>query len=163
MNRQGKRKGESVMNAHGIRPAILVSCVLLAMSALCLASGEEINWQVISAGGTDATSTHYGLMGTVGQTAVDAGASTNFVLHHGYWQDFATGGGGLCGDANGDEAINIGDAVYLINYIFKGGPAPDPVCVGDANGDDAVNIGDAVYLINYIFKGGPAPVADCCP
>jgi hypothetical protein len=67
-----------------------------------------------------------------------------------------------CGDARGDEAVNIGDAVHLINYIFKGGPAPDPLCVGDADGDDAVNIGDAVYIINYIFKGGPAPVEGCC-
>ncbi len=61
------------------------------------------------------------------------------------------------GDANGDEAINIGDAVNLINYIFKGGPAPDPLDVGDSNCDGPVNIGDAVYLINYIFKSGPAP------
>lgn len=67
-----------------------------------------------------------------------------------------------CGDATGDATVNIGDAVYLINYIFKGGPAPDPLCVGDAGGDDAVNIGDAVYLINYIFKGGPPPVESCC-
>ncbi len=68
----------------------------------------------------------------------------------------------MCGDANADEAINIADAVHLINYIFKGGPAPEPPCVGDASGDGAVNIGDAVHLINYIFKGGPAPVEDCC-
>jgi len=69
----------------------------------------------------------------------------------------------ICGDANSDETINIGDAVHLINYIFKGGPAPEPLCVGDGNGDDAINIGDAVHLINYIFKGGPAPVEPCCP
>lgn len=28
------------------------------------------------------------------------------------------------GDANGDGTINVGDAVYLITYIFRGGPAP---------------------------------------
>jgi len=65
-----------------------------------------------------------------------------------------------CGDADGDKVVNIGDAVYLINYIFKGGPAPEPLGSGDANCDTIVNIGDAVYLINYIFKGGPEP---CCP
>ncbi len=32
---------------------------------------------------------------------------------------------GLCGDANGDGAVNIGDAVYVVNYIFKSGPAPN--------------------------------------
>ena len=68
-----------------------------------------------------------------------------------------------CGDANGDEAVNLADAVYLINYVFKGGSAPDPLCVGDANGDDAVNLADAVHLINYVFKGGPAPNPNCCP
>jgi len=69
----------------------------------------------------------------------------------------------VCGDANGDDAVNLADAVYIINYVFKGGPAPDPDCVGDANGDEAVNLADAVYLINYVFKGGAAPVEPCCP
>ncbi len=69
----------------------------------------------------------------------------------------------LCGDASGDEAVDIGDAVHLINYIFKGGPPPDPPCAGDATGDAAIDIGDAVHLINYIFKSGPPPEADCCP
>lgn len=30
----------------------------------------------------------------------------------------------LCGDINLDGGVNIGDAVFLINYIFNGGPAP---------------------------------------
>ncbi len=68
-----------------------------------------------------------------------------------------------CGDANSDSDINIADAVYLITYIFKSGPAPEPLCAGDVDNDDEVNIADAVYLINYIFKGGPAPDAGCCP
>jgi hypothetical protein len=25
---------------------------------------------------------------------------------------------------NGDASVNVGDAVYLINYIFRNGPAP---------------------------------------
>ena len=69
----------------------------------------------------------------------------------------------VCGDANNDSAVNVGDAVYLINYVFKGGPPPQPLlCCGDANGDVNVNVGDAVYLINYVFKGGPPPVSGCC-
>jgi len=66
----------------------------------------------------------------------------------------------MCGDANNDETVNIGDATCLVNYIFKGGPAPDPLEAGDADGNGADNIGDAVYLINYIFKSGADPV---CP
>jgi hypothetical protein len=68
----------------------------------------------------------------------------------------------VCGDANGDLAVNVGDAVFLISYIFKGGPPPDPVCLGDANGDGSADVGDAVYLIAYVFKGGAAPVEGCC-
>lgn len=68
-----------------------------------------------------------------------------------------------CGDANGDGSVNVGDAVFLISYIFKGGAVPDPVCVGDANDDGNTNVGDAVYLIAYIFKGGATPVTTCCP
>ena len=67
----------------------------------------------------------------------------------------------LCGDANADGTVNISDAVYLISYIFIGGPAPDPLLAGDANCDGTVNISDAVYLISYIFSGGPAPCAGC--
>jgi hypothetical protein len=68
-----------------------------------------------------------------------------------------------CGDANGDDQVNVGDAVFLIVYVFSGGPPPDPECVGDANGDGGVNVGDAVYLIAYVFSGGPPPAETCCP
>lgn len=66
----------------------------------------------------------------------------------------------VCGDANGDGSANVGDAVYLIAYIFSGGPTPEPLEGGDANCDGSANVGDAVYLINYVFSGGAAP---CCP
>lgn len=65
-----------------------------------------------------------------------------------------------CGDANGDMVINSGDAVFLINHIFKSGPAPDPLEAGDANCNGSINSGDAIYLINYVFRNGPVP---CCP
>ncbi len=67
----------------------------------------------------------------------------------------------LCGDANWSGSVNISDAVYLIAYIFSGGPAPSPLLAGDANCSGTVNISDAVYLIAYIFSGGPAPCAGC--
>ncbi len=63
----------------------------------------------------------------------------------------------ISGDADNGGVITISDAVYLINYIFSGGPAPCPPRNGDADCSGAVTISDAVYLINYIFAGGPAP------
>jgi len=65
----------------------------------------------------------------------------------------------MCGDANSDTNINVGDAVYIINYVFKNGPEPYPVESGDANDDSNVNVGDAVYLVNHVFKDGPEPCA----
>ncbi len=67
----------------------------------------------------------------------------------------------VCGDANSDDAIDSSDVAFLINYIFSGGPAPNPVEAGDANCDDSIDISDVVCLINYIFSGGPAPCTVC--
>ena len=63
----------------------------------------------------------------------------------------------LRGDCNDDGVIDIADVVYLINYLFIDGPAPDPLCVGDVNCDGKVDIADVVYLVNYLFIGGPPP------
>lgn len=62
------------------------------------------------------------------------------------------------GDANGDGTITLSDVVFIINYLYKDGPAPDPPAAGDANSDSQIDLGDAVYLINYLFKEGPPPL-----
>jgi hypothetical protein len=63
----------------------------------------------------------------------------------------------VAGDANGNGEVGVSDVVYLINYLFKAGPAPVPMAAGDANKDGQVTVADCVYLINYLFKGGPPP------
>ncbi len=63
----------------------------------------------------------------------------------------------LRGDANQDVTIDIGDVIYLINYLFTGTSAPDPLCRGDCNCDGVVDIGDVIYLINYLFTGTSPP------
>lgn len=61
------------------------------------------------------------------------------------------------GDANADGVVDVGDVVYLVNYLYKGGTAPDPLDAGDANCDGVINLGDVVYLVNYLFRGGSPP------
>lgn len=68
-----------------------------------------------------------------------------------------------CGDVNGDDQVNIGDIVFLIAYIFRGGPVSEPECLGDINGNRLIDLSDVIYMINAIFMGGPPPVEDCCP
>jgi hypothetical protein len=55
------------------------------------------------------------------------------------------------GDANGDGSANVSDAVYIINYIFTGGPEPVNFSAADVINDCAINISDAVRIIGYVF------------
>jgi len=118
------------------------------------------------------SSNDYSILLTFGQAVLSPGATADYAVALVYSQ---TGTARLgesvdlakaywegpppytAGDANGDGSANVADAVYLINYVFNGGPAPDPLAAGDANCDGSSNVADAVYLINYVFKGGPAP------
>ena len=127
------------------------------------ATGEQIKWQVLSSGGTSGTSTNFILLGTVAQTAVGSGSSTNFGLNSGFWQDFVTGtccSNGLAGDADDGGDVNIGDATFIVKYIFQGGATPPCCDQADADGGGDVNIGDATFIVKFIFQGGLAPA---CP
>ncbi|MCX6829302.1 MAG: thrombospondin type 3 repeat-containing protein [candidate division Zixibacteria bacterium] len=65
----------------------------------------------------------------------------------------------ICGDINNNGLVNIQDITYLINYLYKGGPAPVPVWqAADVNHSGNLNIQDITYLINYLYKGGLAPI-----
>jgi glucose/arabinose dehydrogenase len=66
------------------------------------------------------------------------------------------------GDANNDGLANVGDVVYIINFVFKNGASPECLGAADANIDCTVNVGDAVFLINFIFKGGAVPECSLC-
>ena len=67
------------------------------------------------------------------------------------------------GDVNGDGKINTADVIFMINFLFKNGPEPNPPPAGDINGDCVTTVSDIVYLINYLFRGGAAPKIRCNP
>ncbi|MCH9031534.1 MAG: PKD domain-containing protein [candidate division Zixibacteria bacterium] len=66
------------------------------------------------------------------------------------------------GDADDGGDVNIGDAIFIVNYAFvEGSPAPPCCDQADADGGDDVNIGDAIYIVKFAFEqGSPAPA---CP
>lgn len=67
----------------------------------------------------------------------------------------------LCGDVYEDLTIDMGDLLYLISYLYKGGPPPpDPFERGDVNNDCLIDLGDILYLTSYLYHGGPYP--ECC-
>lgn len=128
--------------------------------------GRQIKWQLICSGcgcGDNQALFSFGdrgvvyLCGTLGQVAVGRGSSPSFGMNQGFWQETITEEY-VRGDVNGDEIINVGDIVYLVSYLYKGGPAPNPVWVGDCNCDEIVNVGDIVFLVSYLYRGGPEPV-----
>jgi len=71
---------------------------------------------------------------------------------------------GQAGDINGDggSVPDITDLVFMVNYMFGGGPQPS--CPEetdiDGSGGDVPDITDLVALVNYMFGGG-APPANC--
>ena|GEM_PF-586546 len=66
------------------------------------------------------------------------------------------------GDINDDGGVepDISDLVYLVAFMFSGGPEPPCMDAADVNGDSSAtpDIADLVYLVAYMFSGGPAPV-----
>ena len=156
-----KSKPAATAVQQPVTPAEQPKSTQLSSGAMNPASGEQIKWQVLSGGGGASGSTNFKLLGTVSQTAVGLGTSTNFKLNAGFWQDFGETGPCDCipGDANNSKNHNILDVSYLIGYLYRGGPAPTPYakCSGDANCNCGINILDVSYLINYLYRGGTAP------
>jgi len=63
----------------------------------------------------------------------------------------------LRGDADNSGNYNILDISYIVNYLYRGGPAPINLRAADADSSGAINILDVTYLINYLYRGGPPP------
>jgi len=64
------------------------------------------------------------------------------------------------GDANTSGVVDIGDIVFLINYLFKGQSAPNPLSRGDVTCDRVVTVADIVFIMNFLFRHGPT--SRCC-
>lgn len=69
----------------------------------------------------------------------------------------------MLGDVTGDSLVDVSDIVFLLNYLFMGGPPPNPPAAGDVNGDCFVGISDIIWLMNYLYHHGPPPQLHCLP
>jgi len=78
------------------------------------------------------------------------------------WIEFNHGGvritvpTGCDPDGNGIP-WTVSDMVFLIQYVFLGGPSADPIEDGDCNCDGAYNLSDITQLVHVGFRGGEDP------
>ena len=65
-------------------------------------------------------------------------------------------------DCSGDDAMDISDLVYLVDYMFTGGP----LCCfeeADVNCDGQIDISDLVDIVDCMFGMWPCEFCDCPP
>ncbi len=67
----------------------------------------------------------------------------------------------ICGDVNDSGVTDIDDVVYLISYVFSGGPEPPNPQSADVNCSGDIDIDDITYLIGYVFSGTGDPCGGC--
>ncbi|MDX9858074.1 MAG: hypothetical protein RBT76_09800 [candidate division Zixibacteria bacterium] len=70
-----------------------------------------------------------------------------------------------CGNVNGDAEglVDLSDLIYLVNFLFLGGPPPPNMGNASVNCDanNDVDLSDLIYLVNFLFLGGPEPCDGC--
>lgn len=78
-------------------------------------------------------------------------------------RDFTTGCVvAVTGDVNVSGSITTSDIIDLVTYVFKSGPAPQPVAeAGDVNCSNSITSEDIIYMVNFVFKSGAAPCDAC--
>ena len=69
----------------------------------------------------------------------------------------------VCGDVNGDTMVDIGDIVYMVDFMFNDPPGPAPVVMeaADADGSGTFDIADLVAMVEFSFNDPPGPDPIC--
>jgi len=97
-----------------------------------------------------------------------AGPALNYVIYDGLsitpilesgLVEFVDQPGFKRGNSNGDANVDLGDSLYIVNWLFSGGPQPTCMDSCDTNDDGGVDISDCIFLLNYLFVSGPPPAA----
>ena len=87
-------------------------------------------------------------------TATDASGGANVVTTTFKVLEFVRG------DANSDNDLDMSDAMFLFNFLYRDGQVPAVMDAADVNYDKDVNLIDALYLLNYFFRQGPPPPSE---
>jgi len=61
-------------------------------------------------------------------------------------------------DADPADEVTISDLIYLVDYMFSGGPATTCTKEADIDGSLTIDVSDLIYLVDYMFTGGCEPL-----
>jgi len=65
----------------------------------------------------------------------------------------------ICGNVDDDgTGPNVADLIYLVVFLFDGGPPPPVMEAANVDGEGGLNVADLIYLVEYLFFGGPEPI-----
>jgi hypothetical protein len=86
------------------------------------------------------------------------------------FQGVAGGDGGASfvlnqtGNCNSDSRVDLSDGIFLLSYLFTGGPAP--LCADRCrfNSDSYLDVADAISILDYLMKGvgTSVPLVEIC-
>jgi hypothetical protein len=60
-------------------------------------------------------------------------------------------------DPNDDGEVDLADAIFTLNYLFRGRGDPSCIDAADSNDDGEVDLADAIFTLNFLFRGGREP------
>ncbi len=63
------------------------------------------------------------------------------------------------GNADGQGDLGIGDAIFILSFMFQNGVTPPCMDAADTNDNGLVDIGDAIGILSYLFAQGAPPAA----
>jgi len=61
------------------------------------------------------------------------------------------------GDVDGNDSIDLTDAIMILYYLFFAGTPPVVRHAGDVNDDNTIDLSDPIYLLYHLYLGGPRP------
>jgi len=142
-----------------IRILLILMLVLLFGASQLNSESKSENFNLVcdvldGSSGSSQSSNFMVKVSSAGQPSpIGEGTSSNFKVRSGYVHSASV----VHGDANADGIIDLGDILYLTNYLYRGGPEPVPFEAGDVNCDLIIDLGDILYLQSYLYRGGLPP------
>ena len=113
----------------------------------------------------------YAAAGTYTVRLIGTGALRSFTLRRdSYIVVLESGTPFIRGDTNRDGAVELTDAIVILNHLFRGEAVTTCLVALDVDDSDLIDLTDAIYLLRHLFQGGdpvpapfPEPGADPTP